>query len=187
MRFRLTDERDWIHEFAANDPGALVVGVRRAWDAYVQEQHGPVVAVHPAFAPHALQQRLAEIDAWLAERLARPGATTQQKRSWMANAEHERYLARSRLGASFDPCRSPLHLHVLGEATGSWLSPGNMIPSPTVPWALDEALARELFALSERIVEHDRNLASLGIYVAAELVPPEPERRLRLVKKELLE
>lgn len=92
MLFRLTDEQEWEHRFEASAPDELKAGIREAWDAYINEhRHPKAPKSHPAFA---YQWRLSEIDRWLDERLSRPGATEDAKRSWRAQAAQWRWTAK---------------------------------------------------------------------------------------------
>lgn len=125
MKFRLSDERSWSSEFVANDAESLRHGIAAAWDVRIELVRRNPGTTHPAFA---LPRRLAEIDGWLAERLARAIVTDDQRRSWEAQASHWRHSANRDLGGD-DSC-SPLRLHVLaGESPSLWSTIAVCTPS----------------------------------------------------------
>jgi hypothetical protein len=107
VRLRLSDETVWTSEFTADGAGNLARGIAAAWDERIELVRRVPGATHPAFA---LAARLTEIDRWLAERLARPVISDEQRRSWDAQTRHWRYTARVELGG--DERDSPLRLHV---------------------------------------------------------------------------
>lgn len=157
MQFRMTDGREWAHEFKAVDAAELVVGVRQSWDAFIVANES--ANEHPGLA---LRIREVEIDQSLAEKLARPDATEEQRRSWSAMAAHNRWEARRSLGATGTP--SLLELHVRGEAEPRvWLTPIPHNPiAPKLPRTLDPDKALILFSGAEAMVAHHAKLMGLA-------------------------
>jgi 3'-phosphoadenosine 5'-phosphosulfate sulfotransferase (PAPS reductase)/FAD synthetase len=167
MIFRLTDERDWVQEFEAESPAALAAGVRQIWDQRIAAASREGEATHPAFA---LRSRTKDIDAWLAQRLAREGATQEQILSWKAQADHQRYLAKRDLGGEG---ASELRIHVLGSGgwltlarraqSGKWTLPAG---SPRVARQISQDQARSLFEGAEVTLEHEAKLSGLAGHVS---------------------
>jgi len=181
MRFRLTDERNWAHEFAAMSASELSDGVRVAWYAFIaagwpgQESAARVLrqvpwalealSAHPAVAYRAIESRIAQ---WLTSRLAGPG----DHRSWEAQAALWRHHAGALLGES----AGLLRLHVGSETAQEWLaldiglsalpSEERGVVSARVARQLDSDAAAVLFRGAEIVVMHDRDLASLAGHVS---------------------
>jgi hypothetical protein len=158
MQFRMTDGREWSHEFEAVDAAELVVGVRQSWDAFIVANES--ADGHPGLA---LRIREAEIDRSLAEKLARPNATNEQRRSWTANANHDRWNARRSLGATGTPSLLELHVHTESGPCAGWLTPIPHNPvAPRLPRTLDADRALSLFSGAEAMVAHHAKLMGLA-------------------------
>jgi hypothetical protein len=110
MRFRVTDERYWSHEFAAHTAAQLSRGITAGWDAYMDlfPPRFETDLVHPGLRARV---RLAQIDRWLEERLQRDH-TPAQESAWVGQAIKWRHDANSQYGGSHTV--SPLRLHVFG-------------------------------------------------------------------------
>lgn len=118
LRFRVSDSREWASAtFMAPSSQQLCAAIRRAWDEYTRWLN-PGLDVHPAFA---LRARFAEIDDWLAVRLARPQATREQIDSWQSQARHWRWKAEDQFGLGG---MARLDLQVQGPPPdGQWMTP----------------------------------------------------------------
>jgi hypothetical protein len=177
VQFRMTDEQDWEHRFESNSPEDLLRQVRESWEGWIATHaHPRSRSIHSTWA---LSERLREINAWLEERLSRPGISSELERSWKAQAATWRFRAKQELGGSDS---SKLKLHVFSPDSDHWITPiGSRPMAPALPRVIDLELAQALWASSVHMLDYNAEIMASASEVADFATRRKPSEPLRLV------
>lgn len=182
LRLRLSDTSSWAQEFDACCPAEIASGVRSAWAARIRHNVAQRLGSDlplGATPERLLEARLAQVETWLADRLARQDATADARRSWEGQAAHWRFQAAEELGG-----HATLELHVK-VPSGVWCNPNNRESGYRFSAApMSPATAEAMWDGALRMIEHDLKICGVAKWVAREDQSPR-ELRLQEVREEM--
>lgn len=118
MRFSYWGTQWQSEVFEAVGRGDLRAAIRQQWETMIAK-----TSPRDGDPSKALSRRLAWVDEWEKERLARPESPTSAVESWQAQAAHWRIKAEATLGGGF-PQGSFMTLYVW---VGAWSKLGTVV------------------------------------------------------------
>lgn len=175
MQFRLSDEISLAVEFEATSPHSLMVGIRQTMAGMLRGQHG-----RPGHPLMQLRARMAWVDRWIAERLARPNLTAALERDWKLQAATFRNQALREAGVN-----RTMSLHFLHE--DAWhacdVDPTDEIEHEfRFDAVVSQEMCTDLWNAAQLIIRRIDSLRQLRVFVCEPVVYARPTH-LQLVKR----
>lgn len=175
MRLRLSNGRDWAHEFTSDTPEQLKLESRRAFAVYIAQKSAQYFAFRKW-----LIETTRELDEWRANH-PKTAANEGQYRSWVYNAQRGIRYGKQVIEPVADPFDLWLQLHVENPVISSeWVNPTPEVSNAPGGSSVCPLINRDLNiksqpkyqsfdALYQRCKQmeiHARNLSMLGKWVA---------------------